>query len=240
MPKKRRLLIITDNRYVSAVLFHSLGLPPWYDLPEIQRDPEYRKVMAEKVNRLVDLAQEAGFTDFDVHEAFPVHFMDLREDVRIIRGCDHFLPERKYGGAALLRQSFEGLRKQPRWRCIRRLALDGTTVDETDLLAMVLGEQSIPVVYSEARSKAFVRKSAGRFVENAAATGPKKTRKRKFVIEIAKRIPLAKADFYPGVKLRGKHAMVAEISTAEHALEIYKYAGLLIQTTGTFKAELYQ
>ena len=240
MPKRRRLLIVTDNHYVSAVLFHGLGLPPWYDLPEVQRDPTYRKVMAGKVNRLVDQAQEAGFTDFDVHEAFPVHFMDLREEVRIIRGCDRFLPSRKYAGAAFLRQPFKGLQRQPRLRCIRRMALGGKAIDETDLLAMCLGDEAIPIVYSETESKLFVGKSGRGFVENSAASGAKLSRKRKLVIELAGSVPLDKAEYYPGVKLTEAHGMAAQVGSGAQALEIYKYAGLLIQTTGKFKAELYR
>jgi len=235
--KRRRLLIITDNHYISAVLFHGFGLPPWYDLPEVQRTARHRKIMARKVNALVTQGETEGFTEFEVHEAFPVHFMDLCENVRVIRGVDRLLPERKYSGAAFLREPFKGLKRQPRYACIRRMALGGKPVDETDLLVWFLSENGVPVVYSEAKSKAFLAKSGGRFVEQAVTVPAARRKNRTFAIDVARKIPLDKAEYYPGVTLHGDHRIQANVGSAEHALEIYKYVGLLIQATGQFKKE---
>lgn len=240
MAKQRRLLMVTDHRVISAVLFHGFGLPPWYDLPEVQTDPEYRKAMTARVNEVVELGRQAGFGAFDVHEAFPVDFMDMSESVRILRGCDRLMTERGYVGAAFLRGSFKGLKRQPRLRCVRRMTLGKLPIDETDLLAWFLAAQGVPVVYSEVRSKAVVSNSRRRFVADACDRQAFPRHGETLTIEMSSSVSLDRADYYPGVTTAGSHRMQAETRTATRALEIYRYAGLLVQATGNFKADRYK
>ncbi len=235
-PAKKHLLVFTDTRYVSAILFHGLGLPPWYDLPELQRDPAYRLTMARRVNRLLPLARGVGFTAFDVQEAFPVDLMELSADVRVLRGCDRVLAERGYAGAAFLRARLPGLKRQPRWKCIRRMSLDGTVVDEVDLLALCLTALRIPVVYADSASKAFVQNS-GRSFRDSVVTAVPRRRRRQFVVDLAPKIPVDPADYFPGVTQVGAHRVAAEVTSADQALDVYRYIGLVIQRTGAFKAK---
>ena len=107
MPERKRLLIVTDHHYVSALLFHGFGLPPWYDLPLIQEKRSFRAAMTRRVNRVIAAAAPAGFDAFDVHEAFPVDLMSLAERARLLRGIDRFLTQsRRYAGYALLSLAF--------------------------------------------------------------------------------------------------------------------------------------
>ncbi len=220
-------MIITDTRYVSAVLFHGYGLPPWYDLPEIQTKDCYRKIMTQDVNALIDRAAGAGYRSFEVQEAFPVDLMTLSDQARLIRNVDHFLP-RGYHGAALLARDFPGLAPQPRRSLLTRLRLNGRAIDETDILALWLAARSIPLVYSDIR-KSYLKNNRPWTGENLIIRNRLPEFPARLTISFTGEVPLGRADFYPGIERAGRTRLNARPSTPEQLLDFYRYAGILIQ-----------
>ncbi len=225
----KKMLLITDNYYVSATLFHGFGLPPWYDLPVIQDDPAYRNRMTDQVNAVIARARQAGYAEFDVHEAFPVNLKTLAGEAMLARGADSFHFERNYSAAGFLSARFDGLEKQPRLQCIGGMTWNDRPVDETDLLALWLAENRVPVVYAEAPSAAFVPRQVD-FAGSSILRNLPETRGGTFRIAFDdKDVPLERGRYYPGVLSITDHCLAAEVASIDEALEIYRFAGLLIQ-----------
>ncbi len=207
--KPKRLLIITDNRYVSAVLFHGLGLPPWRDLSAAQADPGLRRAMTDSVNRAIRKARRAGFNAFDVHEAFPVDFMRLDPAAEIIRNADYFLLERHYRAVWFLRRGFKRLPGRTRLALIKSMRLGRAALTETALLALYFQSRGIKPL-NMARRASPARLPA------------------EFTINFDPRVTLKNADGYPGIIRSAPHAFTVRITQADQLLEFYRYAGLQI------------
>ena len=230
MHKDRKLLLVTDNQYVSAVLFHGFGLPPWYDLPAIQDEPAYRNGLTERVNAVIGKAQAAGYSAFDVHEAFPVNLMTLSGNAILARGTDTFHFDRGYAAAGFIKVHFAELNKQPRFNCIRKMRWNGQPIDETDLLALFLEENGTPVIYSDAPSLAFLPE-VKEFTSNLSilrnASVP---RGGTFTLDFADPdVPVQRALHYPGVTKIENRRITAEVQSVAQAVEIYRFGGILIQ-----------
>ena len=215
--KEKRLLIVTQNRYVSTLLFHGYGLPPWYDLPVIQTDPSFRKTVTEKVNNLISRARRSGFTAFDIHESFPIDLMRLDKNGLVIRGIDCFLTERDYAGFAFLPAAFRGLKPQPRLGLLKKMTLNKREITETDIVVSVLQSKGIPPVYSE-------------------TTGREKLDRRlsfpgEFAVFFDRVVPLKDVTRYPGISRVGKNCFYSRVENPDKLLELYKYAGILIQAS---------
>lgn len=226
--KGQRLLLITDHAYVSALLFHGYGLPPWYDLPEIQRKSSYRAQATEHVNRIVIQARANGFRQFDVHEAFPVNLRTISTDVFIVRNLDRFLLQRSYRGVALLKENFRGLAVQPRRRLLKAMRLNGKPIDETLILISWFQAYDIPVVYSEV-VRPYFRKvmtwdKQGICCPKLPAQFP-----AKLTCEFGAEILQRQAKGLPGVVDCGKKSISFAVADAEVLLHCYRYAGVLIQ-----------
>ncbi len=207
--KPKRLLIITDNRYVSAVLFHGLGLPPWRDLPETQADPGLRRAMTASVNRAIQQARRAGFNAFDVHEAFPVDFMSMDPAAEIIRNADYFLLERHYHAVRFLRSGFKQLHARTRLTLIKSMRLGRTALTETALLALYFRSRGIKPL-------------------NMAKPALQPRLPVDFIVKFDFRVTLKNADGYPGIIWSDPHAFTARVARADQLLEFYRYAGLQI------------
>lgn len=235
MSADRKLLLVADNRYVSAVLFHGFGLPPWYDLHIVQDDPTYRNRFTERVNAAIEEAKAAGYNAFDVHEAFPVNLMTLSADAILARGLDTFHFDRGYAAAAFLKMDFPGLEKQPRLGCIGEIRWNGTLIDETDLLALFLEENRTPVVYSGAPSPAFLPETKDFSAKASILKAVSRPFVGAFTVTFADPdIPVQRALRYPGVTAIEGRTLFAEVDSAAQALEIYRFCGILIQKTAKF------
>lgn len=231
--KGPRLLLITDHKYVSALLFHGYGLPPWYDLPEIQRKVSCRNQATEHVNRIVAQAREKGFDQCDVHESFPVNLRTLSANVLVLRNLDRFLPERSYRGVAFLLEKFSGVPIQPRRRLLKAMRLDGKPLDETALLATWFQSHGIPVVYSEV-VRPYFRKVAdwdrqGIYRPELSARFP-----AKLTCEFGAGILQCQAKGLPGVTGCGKRSISFAVADADALLNCYRYVGVLIQAMRKF------
>jgi len=231
-----RLLVLPCSRHVSGILFHGYGMPPWYDLPRIQQRPEYRNRMTAAVNRLVPLARNAGYAVLDLHESFPVNLMEMAPEVAVLRGMDRFLPDRGYGGFALIPADFPGLSRQPRLRLLRRMTLAGRRLDEPDILIAFLASQGLPLVYGALPARPYLARSrpafgpdlilADRLRRQVALPGD-------LVIEFDGAVPLDAARHAPGMDVIGPHRLRARAENAGHLLDLYRYAGLLLQAANT-------
>lgn len=207
---KERLLIITETRYVSALLFHGYGCPPWCDLPEIQEKPEYRNRMTDVVNELVEKAARDGFTLIDVHEAFPVNLMTVSDKVEVLRNVDHFMWDRQYSHVAFAKVNFKSLSPQPKLDLIDRIFLDNHEVDEEELLRICFGVKSISL-FDEV---------------NRNGKCPKKIK-----LVLNKKISPKYVAEHPFIKLR-ENTLEAKVESVEMLLEVYCYAGIQIQSSG--------
>ncbi len=207
--KPKRLLIVTDNRYVSAVLCHGLGLPPWRDLPAAQADPGLRQAMTASVNRAIQQARRAGFNAFDVHEAFPVDFMRMDPAAEIIRNADYFLLERHYHSVRFLRCGFKRLQRGTHLAMIKSLRLGRAALTETALLALYFRSHGIRPL-------------------NMARTASPARLPAEFTISFDPRVTLKNAAVYPGVIRSAPHVFTARIARTDQLLEFYRYAGLQI------------
>ncbi len=226
-----RLLLITGCRPVSAVLFHGFGLPPWYDLPALQRQPRYRNAMTAQVNRAAQAARAAGFTAVDVHEAFPVNVMAADPDLRILRGADRFLFERRYAGFALLAPPFPAGRVQPRLGLLRAMRWNGRPVDELDILTAHLAAHGVPPVYAEA-AKPYFRGTPGgaaarRFDRAAFRDAVRFPGRLSLVFDAA--VPMRRLDGFPGVERAAGGRLDARARDADALMDLYRFAGMLLQ-----------
>ncbi|MCX6991782.1 MAG: hypothetical protein NT011_01430 [Kiritimatiellaeota bacterium] len=232
--KEKRLLIVTQNRYVSTLLFHGYGLPPWYDLPIIQADPSFRKTLTAKVNKLISRARRSGFTACDIHESFPIDLMRLDQDGLVIRGIDRFLTERNYAGFALLPVAFRGLKPQPRLGLLKKMTLAKREIDETDIVVAVLHGKGIPLVYSETNGRDYIGRQKSRFVSDLVSR-EKLDRRLSFPGEFAvcfdRTVPLNDVVHYPGVARVGQNCFYSRVENPDKLLEFYKYAGILMQAS---------
>ena len=205
----RRMLIVTDNHYISAMLFHGFGLPAWSDLPAVQADPALRQAMTAMVNRAIARARTRGFNAFDVHEAFPVDFMRIDESAEIIRNADYFLLERKYRAVLFLRRRFPDLSRQPRLAMLKSMRLGKIPLTETALLALYFKSHGVGILNPE------IQTGAMRFPAD-------------FTVNFDARLKLKSAAFYPGIIRAAPHAFTARAGNADQLLEFYRYAGLQI------------
>lgn len=231
--KGPRLLLITDHKYVSALLFHGYGLPPWYDLPEIQRKSSYRDRATEHVGRIVAQAREKGFNQCDVHEAFPVNLRTISADVLVLRNLDRFLPGRSYSGVALLRENFSGVPIQPRRRLLKAMRLDGKPLDETAVLVNWFQSHDIPVVYSEV-VRPYFRKVAAWDRQGICRPELPARFPAKLTCEFGAEILQRHAKGLPGVTGCGKRSISFAVADADALLNCYRYAGVLIQAMRKF------
>ncbi len=213
MDSAKRMLIFTGNRYVSAMLFHGYALPPWYDLPEIQQNPDYRETMTAKVNELIGRAADEGFDAFDIQEAFPVDLMEVDPRAEIIRGLDGILQERNYNAAAFCRCDFPNLAPQPRLQAVKKLELNGVRIDETGILCSYLESLGIQLYDGKAPEYVFPGE---------------------FSAEVISDINLKHADMYPGIGKVEPHAFTAQVDCPAKLLEFYRYLGIQIQSSNKY------
>lgn len=206
----KKILVFTDNCYISAILFHGYGLPPWHDLPEVQEDVDYRNKMTDTVNEIIQKAEKDGFEQFDIHEAFPINFMTISEKVQILRNIDHFLIERSYAAVAFAKVKFDSLKKQPGLSLIKKITLNDHDINETELLKIYFQSKSIPI-YN------------GQKIELEACG--------RLRIEFDKKVSLKYVNEHPFIQQEGC-AIEAEINNSEKLLEVYSYAGIQIQSNG--------
>lgn len=218
-------MIVTDHAHVSALLFHGFALPPWYDLPAIQKKAKYRLAMTRKVNKLIRLARKEGFSLFEVHEAFPVDLMTISAAALVIRGVDRFLPKRRYHGVALLKAGFKDVGVQPRKQLIKKMILGQNTVSESDLIALYFAGQKVPVIYSDYQG-AYIKSSHGKFYPHLES---RLKYPAIFRISFEKSINLKPAAWYLAINKVAKNMIVGKVRNAGDVMEIYRFAGLLVE-----------
>ena len=233
----RKLLLITDHQYVSAIMFHGYGLPPWFDLPVIQTNRSYRRRMTEHVNALSLPARRAGYKPIEVHEAFPVDLMRLDAEVSVLRGLDYFKFERCYKGVALLALEFESLPQQPRRKLLKKMTLNNLPLNETQILAILFAAHGLPIVYLDKPMdrRLGLKGTAGIFNSKGwpvAATLPwKRGQINQVAMTFDKTVPLKNVRYYPGITKVAPPEFIAKLKSADELLQLYRFAGMVIQAS---------
>jgi len=233
----RKLLFVTDHQYVSAIMFHGYGLPPWFDLPVIQHNPAYRRYMTEHVNTLSLPIRRAGYEQIEVHEAFPVDLMRLDAGVSVLRGLDHFKFERSYEGVALLAYEFKGLPQQPRRKLLKKMTLNNLPLNETQILAILFAAHGLPIVYMDKpldrrlglKGTAGILNSQGWPV--AAKLPWKRGRINQVTMTFDAAVPLKNVRYYPGITKATPPKITAKVKSADELLTLYRFAGMVIQAS---------
>ncbi|HNS33513.1 MAG TPA: M55 family metallopeptidase [bacterium] len=141
-----KLYIMTDVSRISAVLWGGLGLPPWFNFPELAGD-KLRLSMTETVNRAVRGARAAGISECVVHEACPLDWPSL-DDVSVVRGGETLYLDGSFAGIAFVGQGLVGHVRSTTGveTNLQEIKWNGRRVDELTIFALYAGALGIPTV----------------------------------------------------------------------------------------------
>ena len=141
-----KLYIMTDMSRISAVLWGGLGLPPWFNFPELVGG-DLRRAMTREVNRAVRGARAAGICECVVHEASPLDW-PLLEDVAVVRGGETLYLDASFSGILFAGQGMAGHVRSTTGveKNLQEIKWNGRRVDELTVCALYAASLGIPTV----------------------------------------------------------------------------------------------